>query len=262
MNQIVTGISRGVMHVVIERPERKNSLTGAMYSLLAQAVDSAEQDAEVKVLLLSGASGIFTAGNDLEDFVQNPPKDMDSPVFKFVTKLANLSKPVVAAVEGLAIGIGTTMLLHCDLVYVGENTRFSLPFVGLGLVPEAASSLLLPRLAGHQRASERLLFGDMFSTQEAVEMGFVNRVLPAGEVLTFARQQCERLALLPAHSVRGTKALIKGKSDAKGAGRTNELHDRIRAEVEIFCERVKQPAFFEAVAAFKEKRKPNFEGKD
>lgn len=151
------------------------------------------------------------------------------------------------------------MLLHCDLVYVAENTRFSVPFVNLGLVPEACSSLLLPRVAGHQRAAEKLLFGDIFTAAEAFELGFVNRLLPADEVLAFAIRQAERLAQLPGGSVRGTKALMKGWA---GANDQDELAQRIRQEVDLFCQRVTGPATLEAVAAFKAKRKPDFSGKD
>ena len=259
MSHIQSSVANGVLHAVFHRPERKNSLTSDMYADLCDVFDRAAQDDDVKVLLLSGAAGVFTAGNDLDDFVQNPPRDINSPVFRFVTRLAAFPKPVVAAVEGLAIGIGTTMLLHCDLVYVAENTRFSVPFVNLGLVPEACSSLLMPRVAGHQRAAEKLLFGDIFTAAEAFELGFINRLLPPQEVLAYATGQAERLAQLPGGSVRGTKALMKGRAEGSDL---DELAERIRQEVDLFCQRVTGPATLEAVAAFKEKRKPDFVGKD
>jgi enoyl-CoA hydratase/carnithine racemase len=262
MTQIQTTLDNGVMHALIQRPERKNSLTAAMYASLCAALERADQDPQVKVLLLSGAGGVFTAGNELVDFVQNPPQDADASVFRFMLALAAFTKPLVAAVEGLAIGVGTTMLLHCDLVYVADNTRFALPFVGLGLVPEAGSSLLLPQTAGHQRASELLLLGDMFSAIQAQELGFVNRVLPAAEVLPFATQQARRLAALPAGSVQGTKALMKGLSGTQAAGRNGAVAQRIRDEAGVFVRRVTGPATVEAIAAFKEKRKPDFAGKD
>lgn len=261
MNYIQSNILNGVMHVVFNRPERKNSLTAEMYSSMCEALDRAESDAAVKVLLLSGASGVFTAGNDLDDFVQNPPKAVDAPVFQFMSRIAAFSKPLVAAVEGLAIGVGTTMLLHCDLVYVAEGTRFALPFVNLGLVPEAGSSLLLPRVAGYQQAFEKLLFGDMFSAQEALKLGFVNLVLPPAEVLAHATMQAERLARLPVGSVQGTKALMKSRFiHEQGRTDTDAVTQRIAQEAELFVQRVTGPATLEAIAAFREKRKPDFTG--
>ena len=259
MSTIQSTFSNGVLHVVFNRAERKNSITSEMYTALSTQLNSAATDPQIKVLLLSGAAGVFTAGNDLDDFIQNRPEDSQAPVFQFMKALAVFPKPLVAAVEGLAIGIGTTMLLHCDLVYVADSARFSLPFVNLGLVPEAASSLLLTRVAGHQRAMEKLLLGDMFTASEAAELGFINRVLPAAEVLIHATRQAERLALLPAGSVRATKALAKGNT----ASRTvDEVTQRIEDEAALFVQRVAGPATLEAIAAFKEKRKPNFDGKD
>lgn len=256
MKQVAIQISNGVMHVVFNRPERKNSLTDEMYIAIGEAIDAAASEPEVKVLLLSGAAGVFTAGNDLDGFVNQPPTDADAPVFRFLRKLAAFPKPVIAAVEGLAIGVGTTMLLHCDLVYAAENARFALPFVTLGLVPEAASSLLLPRLAGHQRAAEKLLFGDPFPVGEAQALGFINRVLPAGEVLPFAVERAERLALLPAGSIRGTKTLMKAKPRGEG----DEILGHMGQEIKLFVQRLGGPAMREAIAAFKEKRKPDFTG--
>lgn len=256
MKQVAIQISNGVMHVVFNRPERKNSLTDEMYIAIEEAIDAAASEPEVKVLLLSGAAGVFTAGNDLDGFVNQPPTDADAPVFRFLRKLAAFPKPVIAAVEGLAIGVGTTMLLHCDLVYAADNARFALPFVTLGLVPEAASSLLLPRLAGHQRAAEKLLFGDPFPVGEAQALGFVNRVLPAGEVLSFAVERAERLALLPAGSIRGTKTLMKAKTRGEG----DEILGHMGQEIKLFVQRLGGPAMREAIAAFKEKRKPDFSG--
>ena len=259
MSTIQSTVSNGVMHVVFNRPERKNSITSEMYTALSTLLNAAATDPQVKALMLSGASGVFTAGNDLDDFIQNRPENGQAPVFQFMKALAVFPKPLVAAVEGLAIGIGTTMLLHCDLVYVAEDARFSLPFVNLGLVPEAASSLLLTRVAGHQRAIEKLLLGDMFTANEAADLGFVNRVLPAAEVLYHASRQAERLALLPAGSVRATKALVKGNTASRSV---DEVTQRIEDEAALFVQRVAGPATLEAITAFKEKRKPNFDGKD
>jgi enoyl-CoA hydratase/carnithine racemase len=262
MSSIQSCISRGVMHVVFNRPERSNSLTCQMYTSLCELLDRAEQDASVKALMLSGASGVFTAGQDLDDLVQHPPKDAEAPVFQFMLRVAAFSKPLVAAVEGMAVGIGTTLLLHCDLVYVAHDSRFALPFVSLGLVPQAGASLLLPRACGHQRATEKLLFGDMFTAAEAMELGFVNRLLPSADVLYYAARQAERLAQLPAGSVRSTKALMKGRAAHGARLMANEVSQSIRDEAGLFINRVASPSALEAVLAFKEKRKPDFTGMD
>lgn len=258
MESIEVSASKSIAHIVFDRPERKNSLTSAIYLALGEAVDEAARRADIKVLLFSGASGVFTAGNDLDDFIEHPPLTADAPVFRFLRKLAVFPKPIVAAVEGFAVGIGTTMLLHCDLVYAAENAKFALPFVGLGLVPEAGASLLLPRLIGHQRAAEKLLLCEQFPAAEALAMGLVNRVLTVEETLPFAMRQAERLALLPTGSVRQTKELMKA-----AAGTTLKQDDmtvlrQMDMEIAHFAERIVGPAAKEAIAAFKEKRKPDF----
>jgi len=260
LRQIETTTSNGVMRVIFNRPQRKNALTAEMYAELCDALDAATSRPEVRVLLFAGAAGVFSAGNDLDDFINHPPSDASAPVRRFLRKLASFPKPAVAAVEGLAIGVGATLLLHCDLVYAAEDTQFALPFSKLGLVPEAASSLLLARAAGYQRASEKLLFGDPFPASEAMAMGIVNRLLSREEVLSFAIEQAERLSLLPAGSIRGTKALMKAAS----AQATNEsgswIRDCMEREFEQFAERLDGPAAREAIAAFKEGRKPDFAG--
>ncbi|HEY4037392.1 MAG TPA: enoyl-CoA hydratase-related protein, partial [Burkholderiaceae bacterium] len=190
---ILTETADGIARIQIARPGRKNAITGAMYTALADALTAAEADASVRVILLHGQPDIFSAGNDLEDFLQSPPQGPDAPVFRFMGVLAGAAKPVVAAVNGAAVGIGTTLLLHCDLAYCADDSRFSLPFVNLALCPEFGSSLLLPLSAGYHRAAEKLLLGDPASAEEALEMGLVNRVLPPAEVLSHARRQCERL---------------------------------------------------------------------
>lgn len=260
VEQIGYSVANGVAHVVINRPERKNSLTDEMYKELAAALDTAAVDSATKVLLFSGAGGVFTAGNDLDDFVRRPPKDANAPAFCFLRKLTIFAKPVVAAVEGLAIGVGTTMLLHCDLVYSASDARFALPFVNLGLVPEAGSSLLLPRLAGYQRAAEKLLLGEPFPASEAQALGFVNRLLPSKDVLAFALSQAERLAGLPARSVQGTKALMKRDSGRSAPSCGSDVLQHMDEEIKVFAERLNGPALLEAISAFKEKRKANFDG--
>ena len=206
---IVTETAAAVARIQIARPQRKNAITADMYAALAQALQAAEADDSVRAILVHGQADVFTAGNDLEDFLRAPPQDSDAPVFRFMAALSGTAKPIVAAVNGAAVGIGTTMLLHCDLAYCADDSRFSLPFVNLGLCPEFASSLLLPLAAGYHRAAEKLLLGEPASAEEALAMGLVNRILPPAEVLPYAQRQCARLAQLAPAAVRETKRLLK-----------------------------------------------------
>jgi enoyl-CoA hydratase/carnithine racemase len=240
-----------VLTLTFNRPDRKNAITAAMYQTLADALVNAHSDASVRAILLRGSPGIFSAGNDLEDFLKAPPVGNEAPVFQFLHALSTAEKPLVAAVAGAAVGIGTTMLLHCDLVYAADTAKFSLPFAQLGLCPEAASSLLLPRVAGYQAAAEKLLLGEAFDAHEALRMGFVNRLLPAAEVDGFALQQAHKLALLPAASLRVTKALMKRASQ-------HEIHTQISEEGVHFAKMLLAPEAQEAFKAFFEKRKPDF----
>jgi enoyl-CoA hydratase/carnithine racemase len=261
MSDIATTIQDGVLSIVFNRPHKKNALTEEMYAELVRTMDRGENDAAVKVILFSGAGGAFTAGNDLDDFVQRPPRDLDAPVFQFLIRLVRSRKPLIAAVEGVAVGIGTTLLFHCDLVYIGESAKFAVPFVSLGLCPEGGSSLLFPRVAGHQRAAEKLWLGEPFDAQEALQLGFVNQVLPTGQALAHALQKAQRLAALPQGSVRVTKALLRGQALSGGQGNADDtLLAQMRAEAAMFVERLNGPAAKEAIAAFLEKRKPNFSG--
>jgi enoyl-CoA hydratase/carnithine racemase len=245
----------GVATIEIARPEKKNALTVAMYQAMADAINAGRADPAVRALLITGQPGIFTSGNDIEDFMQRPPGQgsdgMDSPVFQFMRALIGCDKPVVAAVTGAAIGIGTTMLLHCDFAYVSDEARLAMPFVGLGLVPEFASSLLLPQLMGQARAAEKLLLGDPFTGSEAVECGLANAVLPAGEVVNHARRVAERFNALPPGAVREAKKLLRAPH-AEAVLRT------IRSEGELFGKRLRSPEAMEAFQAFFQKRKPDF----
>jgi enoyl-CoA hydratase/carnithine racemase len=243
--------SGGIFHIELARPEKKNALTAAMYQSLADSLAGAEADPTVRVILISGAGGNFTAGNDLADFLEQPPLDDSAPVFHFITGFANLQKPFVAAVEGVAIGVGTTMLLHCDLAYAGASARFALPFANLGLTPEAASSLLLALRTGHARAAEMLMLGEVFSAQTALETGIVNAVLPDGQVLAHALERCRKLIAQPAASIRLTKQLMKRAQQAL-------IRETMGIEAEVFRERLVSPEAKEAFAAFFEKRKPDF----
>ena len=252
---IKTATLNGVATIEIARPEKKNALTIAMYQAMADAINAAKADAAVRALLITGQPGIFTSGNDLEDFMQRPPGsgsgNDESPVFRFMRALIDCDKPVVAAVTGAAIGIGTTMLLHCDLVYVSDEARLAMPFVGLGLVPEFGSSLLLPQRIGQARAAEKLLLGDPFTGAEAVELGLANAVLPAGEVANHARRVAERFNALPPGAVRETKRLLR-------APQAEATFMAIRTEGELFAARLRSPEAMEAFQAFFQKRRPDF----
>jgi enoyl-CoA hydratase/carnithine racemase len=242
----------GVATIEIARPEKKNALTAAMYQAMADALRAAQADPAVRAVLITGQPGIFTSGNDIEDFMSRPPSDgMDAPAFQFMFALVECDKPVIAAVTGAAIGIGTTMLLHCDFAYVSDEARLAMPFVSLGLVPEFASSLLFPQLAGHARAAEKLLLGDPFTGADAVEFGLANAVLPASEVVNHARRMAERFNSLPPGAVREAKKLLRGPQ-------TEAIRRTIRTEAELFAARLRSPEAMEAFQAFFQKRKPDF----
>jgi enoyl-CoA hydratase/carnithine racemase len=231
----------------MNRPEKKNALTIAMYEAMTEAVRQAERDEGVRVIVFLGAEGCFTAGNDLNDFLQSPPTGPESPVMQFLVAISTAEKPLVAAVDGLAIGIGTTMLLHCDLVYASRNARFRLPFVNLGLTPEAGASLLLPHLAGYHRAAELLLLGDVFDANEAAAMGLVSAAFDPSDLEAEALGRAERLARQPRESVRMTKVLLK-------QGMAEAVQRRIAEEGQVFLQRLASPEAAAAMRAFVEKR--------
>jgi len=241
----------GVLQIQMNRPEKKNALTVSMYAAMTAAIHRADTDDTVRVILISGAGGFFTSGNDLRDFLDQPPSSLTSPVFAFMGAIKNARKPVVAAVSGPAVGIGTTMLLHCDLVYAGKGTKFLLPFINLGLCPEAGSSYLLPLLAGYHRAAELLLLGESFSAEKAREIGLVNAVCDDDAVIDLALAQARSLAAKPQASVLLTKALLK-KAHEHIVGNT------IEDEARLLMSRLKSPEAAEAFAAFFEHRRPDF----
>jgi enoyl-CoA hydratase/carnithine racemase len=242
----------GVLSIVLDRPDKKNAITSAMYQEMADGFYEAEKDPTVRaVLLRASGDGSFSAGNDLDEFLNNPPTGFDAPVFQFLKRISVCPKPIVAAVPGVAVGIGTTMLLHCDMVYASAAAKFSLPFAQLGLCPEAASSLLLPRIAGYQRAAEKLLTGEAFDVNEAIAMGFVNGVIDAAELDAYAMAKAKKLAALPASSLRVTKALMKN-------AQASEVTSRIEEEAGHFSRMLAAPEAREAFTAFFEKRKPDF----
>ncbi len=251
MSDILSHTEDGVTTLTLNRVARKNSLTAAMYADLADALAAAAQDAAVRVVVIQGHETVFSAGNDIADFLDNPPKSADAPVFRFLHGISQFPKPLVAAVCGPAVGVGTTMLLHCDLVYAGDNAMFSMPFVNLGLCPEAASSYLVPRLMGHARAAETLLLGEPFSAESAMEWGLVNRIVPPAEAHALAQQQARKLAAKPLSSLIETKRLMK-------KGQDTAVAQRMQDEAASFGRMLTEPAAREAFTAFMQKRKPDF----
>ena len=254
MSDILTHVEAGVMTLTFNRVDKKNSITRAMYAALADGLEQAAQDAAVRVVLVQGDATVFSAGNDIGDFQAAPadpgPREQQ-PVWRFLRAIASFPKPIVAAVCGPAVGVGTTLLLHCDLVYAGDNAAFALPFVNLGLVPEAGSSLLLPQMFGMHRAAEALLLGEPFMAEAALEVGLVNRVVPPTECNAIAQGQARKLAAKPLTALMETKRLMKGGQQAAVLARMDE-------EGALFGRMLHEPAAREAFAAFAQKRKPDF----
>lgn len=246
---ILTGIADGVLTITINRPEKKNALTGAMYLAMAEAISAADTDPAVMAILINANGDAFTAGNDLGDFLANQTTPEQNPAWLFLQAISTARKVLVAAVQGAAVGIGTTMLLHCDLVYAASDAMLSMPFVKLGLVPEAGSSLLVPRLAGYQRAAEMLLLGQPFDALAAREIGLVNRVVTREELPGVAQGVARTVAGLPQGAVQQSKALMKRDN--------GEVAQRMQDEIGIFFAQLQSPEFREIASAFMEKRPVN-----
>jgi enoyl-CoA hydratase/carnithine racemase len=251
MTEIVTVREGVVERIQLNRPEKKNAITTAMYAALADAIVAADAAPSVRVLFLHGAGDCFTAGNDLHDFLANPPQGEDRPAFRFLHAISHAAKPIVAAVHGVAIGIGTTLLGHCDLVYAAEGTRFHLPFVNLGLCPEGGSSLLLPWNAGYQRAAELLMLGEPFDATQARELGLVAAVVPPPQLLATAGAAAQKLAAKPPAALRLTKHLLK-------RALMPQIEAAMAEERTAFEARLVSPEAKEAFTAFFEKRAPDF----
>ncbi|MCP1497628.1 enoyl-CoA hydratase/carnithine racemase [Pseudomonas migulae] len=235
---------RGLLTLRLNRPDKKNALTRAMYSHLAEALEQADTDPEINAVLITGSAECFTAGNDIADFLQQPPSNLDSPVFQFMLTLLECRKPVIAAVAGAAVGIGTTLLLHCDLVYISRDARLRMPFVNLGLCPEFGSSLLLPRLLGHAKAAELLLLGEGFSGEQAAEWGIATEALGSGEAaLAKAREMALRFESLPPEAVRISKQLMKAPD-------REQLRKVIEEEGALFTQRLRSPEAIAALSGF------------
>lgn len=252
MGQIQTELKSGVLRITIDRPEKKNALTNAMYSALADAVEGGEANPEVRVTVLHGNGDAFTGGNDLQDFMANPWKGQElPPAVRFIMAVARARKPVIAAVHGATVGIGVTILLHCDLVYAADNAKLVMPFVNLGIIPEAGSTVMVPALLGHQRAAELFMLGAPMSAQRAYEVGLVNAVVPMEKLMVTVMGAANALAEKPAAALRATKALMKKPGAA-------EVERVIQEELQILAERLTSLECREALTAFLEKRKPDF----
>jgi enoyl-CoA hydratase/carnithine racemase len=248
---ITTCFNDGIFRIGIARPEKRNALTMAMYDALSSALEAAEQDRQVRVILLQGTANCFTSGNDLSDFSKHPPQGENSPVFRFLRTISQATKPLLAMVSGPAVGIGTTLLLHCDLVYADETARFQLPFVNLGLCPEAASSFLLPQRIGPQRAAEMLLLGEMINAVTALEYGLINQLCGSATLEEQVLAKATRLAAQPPESVRLTKSLLKEHQMSR-------IADIMRKEGELFLNQLAKPEAQEAISAFLQGRKADF----
>ncbi|MFI8396236.1 enoyl-CoA hydratase [Pseudomonas sp. Choline-02u-1] len=234
----------GLLTLRLNRPDKKNALTRAMYSRLAEALELAGNDPQINAVLISGSAECFTAGNDIADFLEQPPSDLDSPVFHFMLNLLECRKPVIAAVAGAAVGIGTTLLLHCDLVYVSRDARLRMPFVNLGLCPEFGSSLILPRLLGQAKAAQLLLLGEGFSGEQAAQWGIATQALDSGEAaLSKAREMALRFDDLPTEAVRISKQLMRAPD-------RELLRKAIEHEGALFTQRLRSPEALAALTGF------------
>lgn len=261
-DHILTSTADSVLQIAMNRPEKKNAINVAMYSAMAEALEGAETDPAVRVVVISGNGGCFTSGNDVADFMNHPPlpphhaksvragdpgPQEDSQALRFLRAISTAGKPVIAAVNGLAVGIGVTMLLHCDLVYAAGSASFQLPFVNLGLVPEAAASMLLPQMAGYHRAAEALLLGERFDARAAWEMGVVNAIFPADQLLAVVQSKAAALAEKPPAALKLTKALMKREAESVPARMAQEGH--------YFAQQLRSPEAREAFEAFMQRRR-------
>src|SRR6266478_3937452 len=251
MSDITTERSGNILRVELNRPARKNAMTSAMYITLADLFNDAVKDNQIRVVIWHGAGDSFCAGNDIQDFLKNPPGSGESPQDRLIQALINFDKPIVAAAQGAAIGGGTTMLTHCDFVFAGESAKFQMPFINLALVPEFGSSCTIPARAGYLRAAELILTGQSFDAKEAAELGVVTRVVPDQNLLGTAIDTAQKLAQKPPAALRACKRLMKQST-------REQLERAVKLEMEEFSERVRSAEAREAFTAFLEKRRPDF----
>ena len=252
MSDIITERSGNILRIQLNRPERKNAMTSAMYITLADLLNNAAKDEQIRVVLWHGAGDSFSAGNDIQDFLKNPPGPGESPQARLIEALINFDKPIVVAVQGAAIGGGTTMLTHCDFVFAGDSAKFQMPFVNLAVVPEFGSSCTVPARIGYLRAAELILLGLPFNARRAAELGLVTQVLTDEDLLTTATQTARDLAKKPPAALQACKRLMKSST-------RDQLERAVKLEGEEFAARVRSAEAREAFTAFIEKRKPNFD---
>lgn len=250
MAEIIVTVADRIMEIRINRPEKRNAITAAMYAAMADALEQAADDGQVRAVMIVGSGGHFTAGNDLRDFQDPAALDVDRPVFRFLSAIATFPKVLIAGVVGSAVGIGTTLLLHCDLVVAGREAKFALPFVNLGLIPEAGSTLILPALIGRQRAAKLLLLGDPFGAEEALDYGIVTEVVDDGSVEEATRTLALRIAAKAPNAVMISKRFMTSSA---------AVEQRIGEEAAEFADLLQSAEVAEAIAAFYEKRAPRFE---
>jgi enoyl-CoA hydratase/carnithine racemase len=253
MNDIITERSGNILRIQLNRPAQKNGMTSAMYITMADLFNNAAKDDQVRVVLWHGAGDSFSAGNDIQDFLKNPPGPGESPQVSLIQALINFDKPIVVAVQGAAIGGGTTMLTHCDFVFAGESAKFQMPFVNLALVPEFGSSYSVPARIGYLRAAELVLLGQRFDAKRAAELGLATRVIPDQELLATATETARALADKALGALQACKRLMRSST-------REQLERAVKLELQEFSERVRSAEAKEAFTAFTEKRKPNFEG--
>ncbi len=245
--------AEGIRTIRFNRPEKKNALTRAMYSAAAEALESSNTDASVKVVMITGTDGVFTAGNDMGDFMERPPHVGGGevpPVERFMRALYGAEKPVIAAVDGLAIGIGVTLLVHCDIVYCSNRSTFKTPFVDLALAPEFGSSQIFPEKFGHAVASELLLLGNVWGADRAYQTGLVNGTTPPEALMDMAMGAARNMAAKAPGALKAAKKLMRRPAE--------DMMDRIAHEGGLFAEMLRSPEFAEAAGAFMERRKPDF----
>jgi enoyl-CoA hydratase/carnithine racemase len=251
MSDIITEHSGNILRIRLNRPDKKNAMTSAMYITMADLLNDAAKDDQIRVVLWHGSGDSFTAGNDIQDFQKNPPVAGESPQARLMAALINFDKPIVVAVHGAAVGGGTTMLTHCDFVFAGESAKFQMPFINLALVPEFGSSYSVPARIGYLRAAELILLGSRFDAKRAAELGLVTRVVPDQELLDTATKTASALAEKPPGALQACKRLMRSSI-------CDQLERAIKLENEEFAARARLPEAKEAFAAFLEKRKPNF----
>jgi enoyl-CoA hydratase/carnithine racemase len=251
MDEIITERTGNILRIELNRPTKRNAMTSAMYVALADILKSAAKDEQIRVVLWHGAGDSFCAGNDIEDFLKNPPGPGESPQAQLMHALVDFDKPLVAAVQGAAIGGGTTMLLHCDFVYAGESAKFQMPFINLAVVPEFGSTAIVPARIGHLRAAELILLGSPFDPKRALELGLVSQVVPDRDLLATTTEIAKRLAAKPTGALQASKRLLKQSS-------RDQIKTAMKAENEEFSVQVRSADAKEALTAFLEKRKPDF----